>query len=762
MKTKVFTTLTERQLLEEMNESLTKSPVSTRSAVKALNNLFYMLSTRKLSEATVRNVYVALLKGFQSKDLYLKLCIYSAIEKMSKLTDEGLVGINILMNDLNGKVPDDVKAMALRTLFSIIPGEMVYDFGKYVNQAFISTSMARRDMSVVVAYKLLCNNFNQTKKWLEGIEPTGNPLMDYHVVGFLAQSKRLQLSSVEHFRGPAGILGVRATVEALKENSDALLILRKFLNSKYSDEMVFMEAARAVCALSEEYGSQFVDQTVQSLRTFLKSTNVVLQFSAMRIISQLAQKYPQKVSVANKEVEDLVSSENKTISMFAITSLLKTGTEETIDRLVNLIPSMVHDMSDGFKKVAIETLESLSNLFESKKLLYIDFLGSSLLQKGELEFKKYMIDVISRAMENDDMRERILEVLCTYIEDSQYHQITLDILGILGREIPRSKTPGKYVVHVLNRLILENNHVRAGALQCLYNISSVVSPQTVENAMKRCLNDQDESIRETASFLLRNMRLSRACEPFSFDELGDIKSGVLERIGKVDEDKESKMDPLIKSCRELILTEPSADVQIKVTKNVYEDRLVLVFLLENKLEGIQISDGILGLVGTGGVKKSMSIKVDQIDSLGTLSIEREWDIEEGYVVNGAFDYTVCVEGDISDTETDSISLEPFQITTLDFVRPVRIKQTPRNKREITFNLQGDIYAAGKKILDLLNMKIVTQETETNTMVMTLNGEYHGTPISIRVNMVYSMACRCTVGVYCDNEYVTQKIVRLFD
>ncbi|KAG5858535.1 adaptin N terminal domain-containing protein [Encephalitozoon hellem] len=762
MKTKVFTTLTERQLLEEMNESLTKSPVSTRSAVKALNNLFYMLSTRRLSEATIRSVYVALLKGFQSKDLYLKLCIYSAIEKMSKLTDEGLVGINILMNDLNGKIPENTKAMTLRTLFSIVPCEMVYDFRKYINQAFVSTSMARRDMSVVVVYRLLCSNFVQVKKWLEGIDLTGNPLMDYHIARFLAQSNRLQLSSIENLRGPAGIVGIRMAADMLRENSEALVIFRKFLNSKFCDEVVFMEAAKVVSGLSEEYGSQFVDQTIQSLRIFLRSTNMILQFTAMRIISQLAQKYPQKVSVANKEIEDLVSSENKSISMFAITSLLKTGTEETIDRLVNLIPSMVHDMSDGFKKIAIETLESLSGLFESKKALYIDFLGTSLLQKGELEFKKYIIDVISRATRDDDAREKILDILCAYIEDSQYYQITLDILGIFGREIPRSRTPGKYVVHVLNRLVLENNHVRAGALQCLYNISSIVSPSTVENAMRRCLNDQDESIRETAAFLLRNMRLARAYEPFSLDELGDLKARVLQHIGKPCEGKEIEKDPLIKNCRELVLTEANTDVQIKVVKRIYEDKLVLQFSLKNNLEGIQICDGILNLVSSDCEKRTLSIKIDQIDPLGSISVEREWNLKEGCVINGAFDYTICVEGDMSDTETDSISLYPFQITALDFVRPVRIKKVPGKKNEITFNLQGDIYAAGKKVLDLLNMKIISQETENNTMTILSHGEYYETPIAIHVNLAYNVACKCIVEVYCDNEHMAQKITKLFD
>lgn len=763
MKTKSFASLTEQQLLEEMRDSFTKSPVSTRNAVKALNSLFYMLSTESLSEDTIRNVYVTLLKGFQSKDHYLKLCMYSAIDELSRHTDEGFVGVNVLVNDLNGKMPDEIKAMALKTLFSVVPEDMVYDFGKYVTQAAVGTSLARKDMAVLVAYRLLHSGFTQARKWLEGVELMNDPIANYHAVGLLAQTRKLQLSSVENLRGPAGILGVRMSVDAFKESNQALSILKKFLNSKYSDEMVFIEAAKAVCNLTEEYAAQFVSQTVQSLRIFLKSTNAVLQFSAMRIVSQLALKYPQKVSIANKEIEDLVSSDNKTISMFAITALLKTGTEETVDRLVSLIPGVIHEMSDSFKKIAIETLETLSNSFESKKSIYIDFLGSALLQKGELAFKKYIIGVIARSAKRDDVRERMLDLLCLYIEDSQYYQITLDILGVLGEEIPRSKTPARYVVHVLNRLILETSHVRAAALQCLFNISAAISFSTADCAIRGCLNDSDEMVREMAAFLLRNIELAKITAPFDMEELGDLKAGVVKHLGEEEEEeKDVQKDCLIKECREIALTDPTADVHVRLAKKIYEDKVVLVFSLENKLEGVQICGGLLSLACSGQKRMEMNVKIGEIHPLDTLVVEKEWAVEEGSVVNGVLEYTICVEGDASDIETDSMALEPFQISIMDFVRPVETGNVPNKKRDVSFSLQGDVYAAGKKILDLLNMKISSQETGSSTMVMSLSGEYSNTPIRIYVDLALGAACKCSVSIFCDSDKIADKIARLFD
>lgn len=762
MKTKAFVALTEHQLFEEMKDSFTKFPVSTRNAVKALNNLFYMLSTREISENTIRNVYVTLLKGFQSKDQYLKFCMYSAMDELSKYTDEGFVGVNVLINDLSGKMPEEVKAMALRTLFSVIPNDMVYDFEKYVSQAAVSISLIRKDVAVLLTYKLLRNNFSQVRRWMDGVEMLNDPIANYHVVGFLSQLKKLRFKDVENLRGPAGILGVRMSVEALKDSNEALSTLKRFLNSKYSDEMVFIEAAKAVCNLSEEYASQFVAQTVQSLRIFLKSTSVILQFSAMRIISRLALRYPQKVSIANKEIEDLVSSDNRTVSMLAITALLKTGTEETVDRLVGLLPGIIHEMSDTFKKVAIETLESLSNSFESKRCIYINFLESALKQKGELEFKKYIIDVIGRAVECDDVRERILDLLCNYVEDSQYYQVTLDILGIFGRQIPRTKAPGKYVVHVLNRLILENGHVRAAALQCLYDISTVIPSSTVENVMKSCLNDQDEMIREISTFLLRNIELARMTKPFDLDELGDFRASVVKHLDEDEKSRDVANDLLIKECRELVLTEATADLQIKVVKKIYEDKVVFVFSLENKLEGVQICDGLLSFVCNGKERAEMSIRVGQINPLETLVIEKEWSVAEGSVINGVFDHTACVEGDASDTETDSISLEPFQVSILDFVKPVALGSIPNKKKEVSFTLQGDVYTAGKKILDLLNMRITSQETGNNAMTMSLTGEYKNIPIRICVELVCKMACRCSVVVCCDDDEISERIIELFD
>jgi coatomer subunit gamma len=109
-----------------------------------------------------------------------------------------------------------------------------------------------------------------------------------------------------------------------------------------------------------------------------------------------------------------------------------------------------------------------------------------------------------------------------------------------------------------------------------------------------------------------------------------------------------------------------------------------------------------------------------------------------------------------------VTLEPFRVSILDYVRPVGVAETPLRKRQVSFALQSDIYAAGKKILDLLNMKIVSQDSAGDTMLIALSGVYEDVPVVVHADLLYSSYCRCIVDIYCDDELVSQQVVELFD
>lgn len=67
------------------------------------------------------------------------------------------------------------------------------------------------------------------------------------------------------------------------------------------------------------------------------------------LLLQVAMKHPSAVTACNLDLENLVTDSNRSIATLAITTLLKTGSESSIDRLMKQISSFMSEISDEFK-----------------------------------------------------------------------------------------------------------------------------------------------------------------------------------------------------------------------------------------------------------------------------------------------------------------------------------------------------------------------------------------------------------------------------
>lgn len=112
------------------------------------------------------------------------------------------------------------------------------------------------------------------------------------------------------------------------------------------------------------------------------------------------------------------------------------------------------------------------------------FLSNMLREEGGYEYKKAIVDtIITIVEENSEAKEAgrnfnrsffflslfdfyilALTHLCEFIEDCEHTSLSTRILHLLGREGPRTTTPGKYIRYIYNRVILENPPVRAGKM----------------------------------------------------------------------------------------------------------------------------------------------------------------------------------------------------------------------------------------------------------------------------------------------------------
>ena len=82
--------------------------------------------------------------------------------------------------------------------------------------------------------------------------------------------------------------------------------------------------------------------------------------------AQVAMTHPSAVQTCNLDLEALISDTNRTIATLAITTLLKTGNESSVERLLKQIGSFMSDIADDFKIVVVEAIRTLCLKFPQK------------------------------------------------------------------------------------------------------------------------------------------------------------------------------------------------------------------------------------------------------------------------------------------------------------------------------------------------------------------------------------------------------------
>ncbi|KAG0420534.1 Coatomer subunit gamma [Dictyocoela roeselum] len=243
-----------------------------------------------------------------------------------------------------------------------------------------------------------------------------------------------------------------------------------------------------------------------------------------------------KLSKINPELENLTNinqSSLKTVSLKAIEILLKTGTKRTVEKLVDLIPAQIRSYSESetFRVAFIDALERLSSNYNSRQFEFSELLRNSLDEQRSLMFKAQVVRICDRALKgksngdtddnsnfnpddnsnlninnNFDVKQKILMNLCDYIEDSQYPELTMLILKVIGNNISCARNPQKYLIFIFNRLILENYKVQSAALLSLQSAASHnILRETVVKIIHQFVYSGDVSLRNLSLFLLERI-----------------------------------------------------------------------------------------------------------------------------------------------------------------------------------------------------------------------------------------------------------------
>lgn len=503
------------------------SHVDPRRCQQVITKLLYLLTQgESFTKSEASDVFFSVTKLFQHKDVHLRRMVYLVIKEVIPSSDEVIIITSSLMKDMNSK-SDLYRANAIRVLCRIIDSQMLLQIERYLKQAVVDKSAVVASAVLAGAIHLAGANAEVIKRWTNEVQEAINsrhPMVQFQAVALmhalrandrLAVSKLVTQLTRSNVRSPmAQCLLVRYVAQVIAESQpghgNEARPFYDFLESclRHKSEIVIFEAARAICNM-RDVTTRELTPAVTVLQLFLSSSKPVLRFAAVRTLNKVAMSHPMAVTNCNIDMESLIADPNRSIATLAITTLLKTGNESSIDRLLKQIGGFMSEIADEFKVVVVEAIKALCLKFPQKYRGLMNFLSNVLREDGGFEYKKAIVDSILVLIRDiPEAKEMGLAQLCEFIEDCEFTYLSVQILHLLGEEGPTTKDPARYIRYIYNRVILENATVRAAALSALARFGAAC-PELRDRVLlllKRTLHDNDDEVRDRATLYLYQLQ----------------------------------------------------------------------------------------------------------------------------------------------------------------------------------------------------------------------------------------------------------------
>ncbi|KAG5514027.1 hypothetical protein PMAC_000649 [Pneumocystis sp. 'macacae'] len=529
-----------------------KSPINPRVCRVLLMKIAYLLHTGDhfvTRDAT--ELFFGITKLFQYKDASLRQMVYVIIKELARTAEIVIMITSSVIKDTTTNPDAIYRPNAIRSLCRIVDATTVPTVERGIKAAIIDKNHSVSAAGLISSYHLFPIAKDVIRKWAnEVLEALSSKtivnhsiipylasstrqiqsfITQYHALGLLyvirshdrmAVMKMVQQFTYQNIRGSSSgniqlknpfaiVLLVRYASKVIEDDQsqryNMLKLLEEWLHHK--NDIVNIEVAKIILQLRDVTEAE-ATPAISVLKGFLSSPRTICRFAAIRILNKFTMIKSHMVGSCNSDIESLISDSNRSIATFAITTLLKTGNEINIDKLMKQIQSFMGDITDEFKIIVIEAIRSLCLKFPSKYAVMLSFLSTALRDEGGYDFKKSVVEAMFDMIKFiPESKEEALSNLCEFIEDCEFTKLTIRILHTLGIEGPYINQPTKYIRYIYNRIILENALVRAAAVTALSNFGLGLNNSELKNNIKillqRCLEDSDDEVRDRVALNIR-------------------------------------------------------------------------------------------------------------------------------------------------------------------------------------------------------------------------------------------------------------------
>ncbi|KAH7916383.1 coatomer subunit gamma [Hygrophoropsis aurantiaca] len=552
------------------------SPISPRKCRALLTRIVYLLyigETLGAQEATT--LFFGTTKLFQHKDSALRQMVYLAIKELATTAEDVIMVTSSIMKDMQPNSEVIYRPNAIRALCRIIDPSMAQGVERFFKAAIVDRTPSISSAALVSSYHLFPHAKDVVKRWVNEAQeavnakstasffsgssggylnfgsgggqasgyqpiPSTSYITQYHALGLLyliRQQDRMAVTKmIQQLGGGKSGAGttlknsmalcmlIRYAAKVIEEDPNMQRQILDLLDGwlRHKSDMVNFEAARAICEMKNVTAAQLT-KPIAVLQLFLSSPKSVLKFAATRTLASLALTHPTAVASCNVDMENLIADPNRSVATYAITTLLKTGNEASVDRLMKQITGFMSEISDEFKVIIVDAIRSLCLKFPAKHVSMLAFLSGVLRDEGGYDFKRAVVEAIFDMIKFiGDCKEQALSHLCEFIEDCEFTKLSVRILHLLGMEGPKAPQPTKYIRFIYNRVVLENATVRAAAVSSLakFGVNAVDAGlrRSVGVLLNRCLDDVDDEVRDRAALYLGTFKETSLADAYVKEE----------------------------------------------------------------------------------------------------------------------------------------------------------------------------------------------------------------------------------------------------
>jgi len=495
-----------------------QNQINPRKCCEILTKIIYLINQgERITTNEATDTFFAMTKLFQSNDVIMRRMCYLTIKEMSKMTENAFIVTQSLTKDMNSK-QDIFRPAAVRALCAITDSSTLQGIERYMKQAIVDKVHPVASAALVSSLHLSKDTKDVVKRWINEVQEScssDNYMVQYHALGLLyhlRKQDRLATSKMVAKYIRSGLKSPFATCMLIRiaskliedENSGHDSPLFAFIESclRNKHELVIYEAASSIvnmpnCTVRE------LAPAVSVLQLFLSSPKPSFRYAGVRTLNKVAMKHPSAVTACNLDLENLITDVNRSIATLAITTLLKTGNESSVERLMKQITSFMSEISDEFKVVVVRAISELCQKYRHKHAVMMNYLSSMLRDEGGFAYKKAIVDCIIDVLEEStESKESGLAHLCEFIEDCEHTVLATKIIHLLGREGPKTPNPSKYIRFIYNRVILENEIVRAAAVTALARFGAQCDDllPSILSLLSRSMLDEDDEVRDRATF----------------------------------------------------------------------------------------------------------------------------------------------------------------------------------------------------------------------------------------------------------------------